>query len=345
MRSLFVVAAAFSSSSALAQNFGDDTGEFANDGECDDSRFEGAGVAEYLTDEHVGHDATDCQRLLAQGSVTWRADMLAECALDQWAVQQEGLTCLLTERHVVQKGDVRQTPYVNGRPHGLATYRKPNGEIASKTPWVNGRRHGTQIEQFENEQGVAGRHETNFAHGQRQLQITIWDNGHRRETSYHTSGIRSKEVYLWPQDSSRRGQWDRRERAFNADGQLHGNELYVGKWGRRKETPYVDGVIQGTVIERRCESYSKEDITPSFITDLEIPYVDGSIHGLRVEVSLTIQMITQKRITTRREQRFVNGERHGTGRYENPYLGIRDVFCYANDELVRKSKCRAGDLR
>lgn len=67
---LFVFVALSCCGAAIAQDFGDDTGEFANDGECDDSRFEGEGVAEYLTDEHVGHDATDCQSLLARGSIS-----------------------------------------------------------------------------------------------------------------------------------------------------------------------------------------------------------------------------------------------------------------------------------
>ena len=43
-------------------DFGDDTSAWANDGECDDSRFAGAGMTNTpLLDEDIGHDATDCR--------------------------------------------------------------------------------------------------------------------------------------------------------------------------------------------------------------------------------------------------------------------------------------------
>ncbi len=45
-------------------DLGSDTGEWAFDGECDDPRFEGAGVADGLRVEDRAHDATDCARAL-----------------------------------------------------------------------------------------------------------------------------------------------------------------------------------------------------------------------------------------------------------------------------------------
>lgn len=58
----------------LAQpDFGDDTSRWANDGECDDPRFAGAGTAETLLDEDRGHDATDCRQLFNTGRITLRA--------------------------------------------------------------------------------------------------------------------------------------------------------------------------------------------------------------------------------------------------------------------------------
>ena len=52
-------------------DFGDDTGRFARDGECDDPRFRGAGMG--LADiDHRGHDATDCRQLFDSGLVTLR---------------------------------------------------------------------------------------------------------------------------------------------------------------------------------------------------------------------------------------------------------------------------------
>ena len=50
--------------------FGDDSSDWANDGECDDSRFEGPGMASYLTDSDRLSDATDCEALFNLGEVT-----------------------------------------------------------------------------------------------------------------------------------------------------------------------------------------------------------------------------------------------------------------------------------
>ncbi len=56
------LAASPASAQALAVEFGDDAGQWANDGECDDSRFTGEGMTDTpLLDGDVGHDATDCR--------------------------------------------------------------------------------------------------------------------------------------------------------------------------------------------------------------------------------------------------------------------------------------------
>ena len=57
---------------ALAQDidFGDDTSEWANDGECDDPRFTGEGMASELEDTDIGKDATDCRTAFEAGSIT-----------------------------------------------------------------------------------------------------------------------------------------------------------------------------------------------------------------------------------------------------------------------------------
>lgn len=59
-------------------DFGDDSSRWANDGECDDPRFEGEGAADTLLDEDRGHDATDCRTLFAQGRVSLRRDAADE---------------------------------------------------------------------------------------------------------------------------------------------------------------------------------------------------------------------------------------------------------------------------
>lgn len=50
-------------------DFGDDSGAYARDGECDDPRFEGAGVGWILMLDGRGRDATDCRRLYESGRV------------------------------------------------------------------------------------------------------------------------------------------------------------------------------------------------------------------------------------------------------------------------------------
>jgi hypothetical protein len=49
--------------------FGDDSSQWASDGECDDRRFAGPGMAAGLSWEHVGRDATDCRTLHDAGQV------------------------------------------------------------------------------------------------------------------------------------------------------------------------------------------------------------------------------------------------------------------------------------
>ncbi len=56
---------------AFAQdvNFGNDDGEWARDGECDDRRFVGPGMASGLSWVYVGMDATDCRAAYDAGQV------------------------------------------------------------------------------------------------------------------------------------------------------------------------------------------------------------------------------------------------------------------------------------
>lgn len=51
-------------------DFGDDEGEWAEDGECDDPRFRGHGMTDTtLIEEDVLHDATDCQAAWDEGEL------------------------------------------------------------------------------------------------------------------------------------------------------------------------------------------------------------------------------------------------------------------------------------
>lgn len=58
--------------SCQAIDFGDDSGEYPNDYECDDYRFEGRGVAMNLLFEAAGTDASDCSRLCDYGLASLR---------------------------------------------------------------------------------------------------------------------------------------------------------------------------------------------------------------------------------------------------------------------------------
>jgi len=53
--------------------FGDDSSNWALDGECDDPRFVGEGMAETLLEEDLLADATDCRLLFDAGYIRLRA--------------------------------------------------------------------------------------------------------------------------------------------------------------------------------------------------------------------------------------------------------------------------------
>jgi hypothetical protein len=59
-----------SNASAQAPDFGDDSSSWSQDGECDDPRFQGTGMASTLLDEDRFSDATDCRDLFNLGRIT-----------------------------------------------------------------------------------------------------------------------------------------------------------------------------------------------------------------------------------------------------------------------------------
>ncbi|MDJ0908768.1 MAG: caspase family protein [Woeseiaceae bacterium] len=63
---------AFGANAQEPIDFGDDSSRWANDGECDDPRFEGDGVASILLDEDLYRDATDCRDLYDRGRIDLR---------------------------------------------------------------------------------------------------------------------------------------------------------------------------------------------------------------------------------------------------------------------------------
>lgn len=66
-----VACVACTAASAQSINFGDDSSEWANDGECDDGRFTGPGLTTTpLLQEDVLADATDCRNAYNAGRLT-----------------------------------------------------------------------------------------------------------------------------------------------------------------------------------------------------------------------------------------------------------------------------------
>jgi len=69
---------ALAGSPAAAVDFGDDSSEWADDGECDDPRFAGDGMtATPLLDADILHDATDCEQAYSAGRVTLKSRQTA----------------------------------------------------------------------------------------------------------------------------------------------------------------------------------------------------------------------------------------------------------------------------
>ncbi|MBL4582149.1 MAG: pre-peptidase C-terminal domain-containing protein [Gammaproteobacteria bacterium] len=58
-----------STSNVAGINFGDNSSTWANDGQCDDPRFVGEGVATTLLEDDRLHDANDCRELFLAGSI------------------------------------------------------------------------------------------------------------------------------------------------------------------------------------------------------------------------------------------------------------------------------------
>src|SRR5690606_22874972 len=55
-------------------DFGDDSGAWPNDQECDDPRFAGTGMAGELDDANIKGDASDCRQAFEDGSIALAGD-------------------------------------------------------------------------------------------------------------------------------------------------------------------------------------------------------------------------------------------------------------------------------
>src|SRR5687767_14222626 len=76
---ILTLSSAHAAASDPYPDFGDDGSQWANDGECDDKRFEGSGMTTTLfLDSDIMHDATDCRIAYEQGRLTFRSDKMAD---------------------------------------------------------------------------------------------------------------------------------------------------------------------------------------------------------------------------------------------------------------------------
>lgn len=80
-------------------DFGDDSGDWANDNQCDDPRFSGEGMSGVLTDNNRFGDATDCAAAWTAGSIRLRDDADATDTADAGTpdTAQGGITTPVTE--------------------------------------------------------------------------------------------------------------------------------------------------------------------------------------------------------------------------------------------------------
>jgi hypothetical protein len=121
-------------------DFGDNSSHWANDGECDDPRFGGAGAAATLLDEDLGHDAADCRKLFDAGRIELRTNSgialgdTAEPGRIRRGRLQKGDDTLSSGEYADDyafSGDAGQRAVVDLRSANFDTYvlvRAPSGE-------------------------------------------------------------------------------------------------------------------------------------------------------------------------------------------------------------------------
>ena len=64
-------------------DFGDDAGDWAHDGECDDKRFAGPGMTStVLLDSDIGHDASDCRAAWQEGRLELFQPVTGDLVID-----------------------------------------------------------------------------------------------------------------------------------------------------------------------------------------------------------------------------------------------------------------------
>ena len=102
-------------------DFGDDSSRYAEDNECDDPRFAGPGAATFQSSRNEGHDATDCERAFANGTVRLR---------NETPVRHEGID-FGTDSSRWALNDLCDDPRFRGR--GMATFTQDRNILADSS--------------------------------------------------------------------------------------------------------------------------------------------------------------------------------------------------------------------
>ncbi len=102
--------------------WGDDSGDYANDDACDDARFHEDGDDWNYQRDHVLHDATDCRTLYESGSITMYLDFgnnsgeyADDNTCDDNRFTGEGRSILTTDSHVKRDSADCIAAYQDGR--------------------------------------------------------------------------------------------------------------------------------------------------------------------------------------------------------------------------------------
>ena len=324
-RKLLCLAVLAAPLSAAGQHidFGDDSGNYPNDGECDDPRFEGPGAYTSPLKKDVLRDASDCLALFDSGQV-WLVgegpalfgalaigEDLGYGGIVSTATQREADAAALSECSSVDSGCEIVARF--GADMCVAVARD---DEAGWIGWAAGPDSQETTEAAIDECMAGGGSRCtveDFACNG--ATVSTVDNAEVDRFSYAIGVQTSQEaVAVDPADPCIMFPDHSEDREYVADGDICW-EIYRNdelEW----EAPYVNGMLHGTRIERYSDG-----------TVIETPAVNGVLHGTLIErYSNGISIETP----------YVNGERHGTEIQRHPGGAVVEVT-YVNGQFTGSS--------
>ena len=105
-------------------------------------------------------------------------------------IQNNAIDSVEVKKHYYKSGALeRETPYVNGKVHGLAKWYYESGALWSEAPYVNGERHGIEKTYYAsgalwweipyvdgNKHGIEKKHEADKSSI---VSLTLYNKGHK----------------------------------------------------------------------------------------------------------------------------------------------------------------------